>query len=392
MVAELAARTVLPAPWYLSSTSSTEQDAPIANPVRHDRRPLKATPTNPGTYRILFLGDSFTYGRGVADESRIFTRGIEALLNEQRPDPRYSEYVSFNASFPGSLTSDWLQLFEIWAPVLKPDLVVAVFFLRDGQTRALSISEIQNIRQDLSRLYDSSFWFRHSALYRYFRELVEQRKLGAEYLRNMAIGYFGDAEETEEWKRAQLNLLKIRRDTESRGAQFALVVFPVLFGLDDDYPLRDVVDEIERFAGDFDIPVFSLLPAFLNRRAEELWVSVTDQHPNEAGHEIAARAMMPFLVDAIRGTTTASVSWNETDAPVSAGVKRKTWGLADPELDAGIRRLAAAQTEKEVRGAQQALAKYGKRAHRRLQQLLQPQPCRICASRLDPGRTKPLHC
>ena len=38
-----------------------------------------------------------------------------------------------------------------------------------------------------------------------------------------------------------------------------------------------------------------LLPAFAGHDGPELWVHPTNQHPNEAGHAIAGRALFEFL-------------------------------------------------------------------------------------------------
>ena len=79
-----------------------------------------------------------------------------------------------------------------------------------------------------------------------------------------------------------------------------LLVFPVLFDLTPKYPLKDVCDEIVRFATANEIPALSLLPAFMGRDAEPLWISPFDQHPNATGHTIAAEGMIPFVERLVR--------------------------------------------------------------------------------------------
>ena len=105
----------------------------------------------------------------------------------------------------------------------------------------------------------------------------------------------GGPEETREWQHAQDNLRYIRSESNRLGAKFVLVIFPVLFGLDEDYPLDAAVQEIMRFAKAEQMTTLSLLPAFLGRSASELWVSPLDQHPNKEGHAIAANAIYEFL-------------------------------------------------------------------------------------------------
>ena len=89
-------------------------------------------PKQPDTYRIFFLGDSFTYGQGVTNESATFVKRTVARLNERRPRTSKTEYEAYNGGIPGSLTPHWVGLCDAVLDSYDPDLVVAVFFLRDG--------------------------------------------------------------------------------------------------------------------------------------------------------------------------------------------------------------------------------------------------------------------
>ena len=75
--------------------------------------------------RVLFLGDSFTYGVGVNDE-QAFPQQIEAILNAKG----YAAEM-INAGNPGKGTNYELRLLQIWGPELKANLVVVCFFWND---------------------------------------------------------------------------------------------------------------------------------------------------------------------------------------------------------------------------------------------------------------------
>ena len=64
--------------------------------------------------------------------------------------------------------------------------------------------------------------------------------------------------------------------------------------------------EIEQFAEANEISTLSLLPAFAGEDDVDLWISPTDQHPNEKGHAIAAEAIADFLAERIAGATAES--------------------------------------------------------------------------------------
>jgi hypothetical protein len=298
---ELGFRLTRRTPWY--DRIVTEQ----ATPVPYEqvltigeqrfrlRERLPERSKEKGTYRVLFLGDSFTFGAGIPEASRTFVELLGARWNAESPVPQISRYEVFNAGLEGSLTSHWVALFRQIVDVYEPDLVVTVFFLRDGTQDVPSIFQIRKIRRKMQELERKSWLFRFSYTYRFFREGQEQKKLAQEYLGQMGQGYLGSPAETQEWQRAQQNLRWISDQTRQRGAKFALVIFPVLFQLNEDYPLAAATEVIESFCRANGMAVYSLLPAFLGENAASLWVSPLDQHPNEKGHALAAEAMREFL-------------------------------------------------------------------------------------------------
>lgn len=79
-------------------------------------------------------------------------------------------------------------------------------------------------------------------------------------------------------------------------------VFPVLAGLDEDCPFRDICELLVEFAPSHDMPAHSLLPAFLGRHGPDLWVSSFGQHPNEEAHAIAAESLLPFVIGLLDAT------------------------------------------------------------------------------------------
>lgn len=303
-IVEIALRFAGGKPWY---DRVVEEQAPTMRKVWRvggSRFTLRSAPDfapkQPDTYRIFFLGDSFTYGQGVTNESATFVKRTVARLNERRPPASRKKYEAYNGGIPGSLTPHWVGLCDAVLDSYEPDLVVAVFFLRDGLAGVTSIGQIDQIRDGMQRLAEDSLLFRHSAIYRFFRERRAQAELSRKYLSEMRYGYLGDAGKTRQWRQAQADLVAIKRRALDIDARFAMIIFPVLFDLSPNYPLKDVCDEIARFARTNEIPVLSLLPAFMGRDAESLWVSPFDQHPNAAGHAIAADGMIEFVERLVR--------------------------------------------------------------------------------------------
>ncbi len=236
--------------------------------------------------RVLFLGDSFTFGSGVADEEALFPQRVGRALGVD----------VLNGGIPGSYPAHWHELLERVIEPYAPDVVVVVFFLRDG-TRLSSMNHFFGpIRDRIVRRNAASWLYRHSAVYRRVRDALDRRSVANDYTRALHRGYFGSPERTEQWRRQQQHLTAIFDLARAHGALPAFVVFPVLAELDaDPYPFARIERLLVRFGKQHGVPTLDLLDAFRGRDGPELWVSAYDQHPNAEAHEIAARALVPFV-------------------------------------------------------------------------------------------------
>ena len=297
-VAELAARALYSEPWYQQLAAEQHRsehfDYRLGELLLRDRLP--AGPKLQSQRRVLVLGDSFTFGLGLRDDEAIFPSLIERRLNAEPPLAGVSRIDVLNAGRPGSLTRHWLLLWDELQANFAPDALLIVFFLRDG-TRLQSNPEFfDRIRNEVVARNRASTLYTRSYLYRVVRDGLDRRELGGEYTRDFQDAYFGDEEATAEWRAAQRNLIELRDRARARGTAVGFAVFPVLAGLDGDYAFSAICPLLIDFADREGIASLSLLPAFMGRRGPELWVSPFDQHPNEAAHEIAADALLPFVV------------------------------------------------------------------------------------------------
>jgi lysophospholipase L1-like esterase len=91
------------------------------------RGPDVEIPKPPGRFRILVLGDSLTFGQGVAEE-RIYPRLLESILHEAT-DGMDIEVV--NLGVPGVGLVEVISLMQEMVPRLEADLVVWGFCIND---------------------------------------------------------------------------------------------------------------------------------------------------------------------------------------------------------------------------------------------------------------------
>ncbi len=290
LVAEGLAGLLWKAPWHERLLS--EQTTAQRHPVRRNGLGLRGAevevPRPSHLRRVLVLGDSFTFGLGVRSERAPFPAVLDRRL-------RPGSVQVVNGGIPGSLTGDWGALWRRAGAEIDPEVVVAVFFLRDGTKLETIPHFFREIREGVSERNQASWLYRVSRLYRWIRDLRTREWIAETYTDALNEAYLGPPKRTEEWRRAQRNLLELRDMVEAHGAVFGLALFPVLVELGDDHPFQPVHDLLMAFARDNGIPAHDLLEAFRGRYAPDLWVSAVDQHPNGKGHRIAADSLQPFV-------------------------------------------------------------------------------------------------
>jgi hypothetical protein len=269
--------------------------APVDPPLNADgfrQRELPADAMSPNAVRILFLGDSFTFGHGIRKGSDRFTDILQARLNAASgADARY--YV-YNAGVPGTEPSRWIEYLMKLLPSFRPQVVFAVFFLRDGTAICTSLACHKEKIAELRNRYADTFLYKHVYSYRIVADRLMANAFNRYYENLINEAYLGTPEEQTVWRAQQESLRRISRICKQAGIYFHLVIFPVLMNLHN-YPFLRVEREIEGFARDDSIPVFSLREAFVGRTEADLWVARGDQHPNELGHRIAAEALYALV-------------------------------------------------------------------------------------------------
>ncbi len=246
--------------------------------------------------RILFLGDSFTFGQGVEKGESLFPDIIERRLNstDERKGPK-TRYHIFNAGWPGGNPKTWYSHLVKLFPIYQPDYVFAIFFLRDGTPLCSSLRCWEEVIEEIKSKYTGGFLYRHTSLGRLIGDNLVKKKFSNHFSDQFLKAYLGSGNDKKMWNDQQSFLLMIRDVCKQNGIDFHLILFPLLFNLDSHYQFYGVEDKIIHFAEIAQIPVFSLTPGFIGHADHTLWVSLNDQHPNEKGHRIAADTLAPYV-------------------------------------------------------------------------------------------------
>ena len=253
----------------------------------------------PGVYRILGLGDSFTFAVGVR-EPDTFLRRLETQLNAARPAGGDAPtFQVLNAGTQGyNIRDEVLNLEHRWL-ALAPDLVLVNFYLNDAyaDNTFLNMGEALGIYvkpQGLGRLSYVVDLVQHQWAVRRQRRDTEDYYLKSFF--KEADKFVDDpASLSTDWKLSGDALAHAVELGQQHGFRVALVIWPELYELDGDYPFVPIHKLVRETCGRLGIPTLDLLDTFRGHKSETLWVHPSDHHPNEEANRLAADAIARFL-------------------------------------------------------------------------------------------------
>ena len=235
---------------------------------------------------ILGLGDSFTFGQGVRYEDIYLTR-LGKLLKDQ--------YYIQNRGVCGADIETIYCIFTQTYTLQKYEFVIYGFVLNDfglpgeifkgNNLIDFNISNINNINE---KIYD--VWRVRSRLYNFIMHRLELKEISQKTVQTYRHAFDNGHETT-----IKLNLIKqMHNMTAEQGGQFILIIFPLLWELDD-YPFVPIHQLLKDFCNQNQIKVLDLLPFFQKRKTQALWAAPSDHHPNEIAHKIAAQAILKYM-------------------------------------------------------------------------------------------------
>jgi lysophospholipase L1-like esterase len=254
----------------------------------------------PGTIRLAFIGDSFTFGEGVHFEDT-FPEATARLLQKEFAD-RSIGFESLNFGVGGYNAVQSLSLLKHLALSFRPDAVVLTYVLNDAEPMLLGFDPVRMQpvrRQRTSKIAEgtSDDLPPDSAFYRLrIARLVWQARKVRERSRQTEAFYRALYEPGEEgWRNARRALHEMAKVCEGEQIPLVVMIFPILHDLDNGHPFLDLYAEVAASAEAGGAQVLDLFPGFRGRPARSLWVHPTDQHPNERAHRIAAEQLAAFL-------------------------------------------------------------------------------------------------
>lgn len=230
----------------------------------------------PGTLRILMLGDSLTVGWGVPVE-QTFSKRIEKLF---AADGINAEVI--NTGIGNYNTIQEVEYFMVEGIKYHPDIVVLNFFVNDAEPilkhKPLSI---------LARVcYACVFIFgRVDALSRKFKK----KKDWAEYY----LSLFGDGNAIG-WLNAKDSIGKLVTYCRSHGIALIIANLPELHDVRH-YRLERISNLLQDVANQYSVEYVDILPYLQKEEPPALWVTPADPHPNAHANDVIAQGLYRSL-------------------------------------------------------------------------------------------------
>jgi hypothetical protein len=281
--------------------------------------------------RLLFLGDSITFGDYLPEEET-FVRRVEGLARG-----RGSDWETINAGVGSIGLENEIAILHETGLDLDPDVVVVGFYLNDFHD-----SPGVHVRRlpapfDRSRLlqYVSTTWTTQRALRGKARVRAleaeqarwlsdfdrtwpgvpgdyrrDQRAFNGEIRRNFRD--WGGAWSTHAWERMRPSFAELKRLSEERGFALFIVAFPVDLQVSAPYVYDHPQRQLAEVADDLEIGMLDLLPVMREAHARSSQPLFYDQcHHTPAGNELIALSVTDFLTERMGGAGVQMVSVEE---------------------------------------------------------------------------------
>lgn len=261
-------------------------------------------PKAPGVGRILVLGDSFTFGDGIAEARDLWPEVMERALAEKGLPVEV-----FNAGIAGTNTSWQLDLLRARGWRWSPDRIVVGFVPNDpeppGANRDVIPARLNPPLLPIGAV--DTVLTRRSYAYAWIRgqknALLERFGVKETYAEYVASLY----RPGPDWDRFVAAARGLVAEARGRRVPITVAVFPLFHGLEAD-PFREELDRIVELFAREGAEVVDLRETYRGIPTEDLWIAPGDAHPNERAHRLAGEAVAAALAASEDGVNERSES------------------------------------------------------------------------------------
>ncbi len=247
-----------------------------------------AAAKTPGTFRIVVVGDSFTFG-GKVQFDDTFPKRLERMLNLNTAQRKVEV---LNWGVPGFSTRNEELLVRRAVRDFAADLVLLEITLNDPEFKPYRVTHsFQDNQGDVVL----SHW-----VFNYWKSLgyVTRRIFNTITHEDYKDYYFELYENPKTWHNFTIGIRNVHKLAAAGEIPVLAVIFPLFsHPLDQRYPFKPLHEKIGNYLKEQSFPFIDLLPGYQDIPPERLQaIPGKDSHPNEIANRIAADTIYRGLV------------------------------------------------------------------------------------------------
>jgi lysophospholipase L1-like esterase len=304
-----------------------EMDAPVSINTFGFRGPEFASDREPGSLRVLGLGNSITFGSGLADHETYLAR-LEERMRAEQPDRRVEV---LNAAMEGFTIRQYLPFLERVLPKVKPDVVILGAAFRDlhfhprmGQLKGkidpeawravkkkfdqtnMKVVHIDRapFKERLSRRTKNAIRRWRTAYVAYhLGEKLRNRIAPPSFIQWQTSFLSGEETEPIRARRVETKktLATMRDLCDEHGAKLGFIAFPIYDQILRDYPRSTWPQILAEACEHHDLPYLDLLPAIREQYRKDgraIFLPYDGNHYSASCHDSMSAAVLAFLKSA----------------------------------------------------------------------------------------------
>lgn len=250
-----------------------------------------------GSFRIVVLGDSFSFGDKIAKTQNTWPYVMEAALKQAGRDVQV-----INLAKNGFTSVNEEEMLRRHGWRLKPDLVLVQYLLNDPLPSWPDFGHVGSrwlFRTTPLSPIGHEWLDHHSYMYSFLNERNEGRQIQRDYPEGYALLHEDDS---PHWQAARSAIQSMGEQAERRGVPMRAVIMPwPVAGLYDvgSYPFVAVHDKVTATFEGAGAPVLDVRQVYASHGKEGryLWALPNDWHPNEEAHAIIGNSVGQWLID-----------------------------------------------------------------------------------------------